>query len=59
MSNPGDLSLDDRLERIEEKLDSLIIDVTTLRARAAVWGAFMGIVVSVAVTVISSLIQSR
>jgi hypothetical protein len=42
LSNPGDLSLADRLERIESKLDRVHDDVLTLRVRASLYGSLFG-----------------
>ena len=56
MTNPGDLSLDDRLDRIEAKLDQLVIDVAGLKARSALWGAVAGGVVGVLAAALSAII---
>ncbi len=42
MSPRGDLSLDDRLARIEHKLDTLVEHFTVLRVKAHLFGATAG-----------------
>ncbi len=42
MTSHGDLSLADRLERIEAKLDVLVEQVTILKAKAGLYGAAAG-----------------
>jgi len=42
MTNPGDLKLETRLSRMEEKLDVLVESVTILRIKAGFYGAATG-----------------
>ncbi len=42
MSPRGDLSLDDRLDRIEHKLDKLLETVTILKVKVALIAAGLG-----------------
>jgi hypothetical protein len=56
MTQPGDLPLSTRLDRIEDKLDQLLVDVTVLKVKAGLWGAFAGTLAAVAVAVITALV---
>lgn len=47
MTKPGDLSLDDRLERIESKIDHLSEQVLILKVKAGLYGAAAGAVLAV------------
>lgn len=49
MSNPGDLTLDKRLERIESKIDVLLMDVTALKVKAGLVGGTFGLLISIVV----------
>lgn len=48
--SPGDLPLNRRLDRIEEKLDALLTDVAVLkdrdRRRSVFWGGLSGLAVA-------------
>jgi hypothetical protein len=54
--SPGDLSLDKRLDRIESKLDLLLVDVVTLKTKAAIWGAVSGSGIAIVVTFLGRLL---
>jgi hypothetical protein len=56
-SNSGSISLPDRLERIEEKLDGLVealaalrIELAVLKTKAAIWGGGAGLVLGALVS---------
>lgn len=44
------------LRRLEGKVDTLCVDVTRLKARAAIWGMLAGVVASAAVSVAVALL---
>jgi len=44
------------LDRLEDKVDLLVTDVAKLKARAALWGAMAGVLVSTLVSIVVALI---
>lgn len=50
MTKPGDLSLEDRLERIESKIDWLTEHVLILKVKAGFYGAGAGAVIAAILT---------
>lgn len=56
-SSPGDLSLEDRLIRIEAKLDILFVDVVSIKAKTVLVGGVAGALLAAVVQVIPALIK--
>lgn len=55
MTQRGDLGLNERLDRIEGKLDRVLVDVGVLKAKAAYAGALAGLLISSAVTALTAI----
>lgn len=54
----GDLRLGARLDRIEEKLDAVRLDVATLKAKSRIWGGLLGAVTGAAVAILAAFISA-
>lgn len=48
--------LKDRLDRLEDKVDGLRSDVTTLKVKAGLWGSAAGVVVGAIASLIVSFV---
>lgn len=57
MDGTGDLKLGPRLERIETKLDQVLIDVAGLKVKAGLWGGLLGAILGVGVSVVTNVIS--
>ena len=54
---PGDLSLEDRLIRIEAKLDMLFVDVVSIKAKTVLVGGIAGALLAAVVQAIPALMK--